>query len=174
MNPVCQRIKDERLKKGLTQQSLADLIDDPKINKARIGQYECGNRVPKFRVICDIANALDISIDQLLQSDKPTITEEDYDNLTSQYELNEQWLVVYNETGQEISDNILSKKFSKSELFKLRNSLEKEFCEYTDAYENELNALHSTIGTILRRGPLKNADRINEIIDKMRKKKDNT
>lgn len=171
MNPICQRIKDERLKKGLTQQALADLIDDPKISKARIGQYECGNRVPKFRTLWDIANALDISIKQLLQSDEPEITEEDYDNFTSQYELHEQWTEVYNETGQEIADNIVSKEFSYAELYKLRKSLEKEFPEYTDTYENEYNALLDTISKILKRGPMKNAVKINDAIEKMARKK---
>lgn len=69
MQTLGTRIRLARTDKGLTQQELAYLIDDPKINKARIGQYECGNRVPKHNTLQVISDALNTDIDWLLNGD---------------------------------------------------------------------------------------------------------
>ena len=69
METLGNRIRVARLDKGLTQQKLADLIVDTKINKARIAQYECDNRVPKQPTLRAIAEVLDTSTEWLLNGD---------------------------------------------------------------------------------------------------------
>lgn len=69
METLGSRIRIARLDKGLTQRELADLIADRKINKARIAQYECNNRVPKQPTLQAIAEVLDSSIEWLLNGD---------------------------------------------------------------------------------------------------------
>lgn len=69
MQTLGNRIKLARHNKGFTQQELADLIANTKINKARIAQYECNNRVPKTETLQMIANALDTDIKWLFNGD---------------------------------------------------------------------------------------------------------
>lgn len=59
-------IKTTRQTLGLTRQELAELIDNAKITRDRICQYENGSRIPKYETCCLIANGLDISVDILL------------------------------------------------------------------------------------------------------------
>lgn len=69
MQTVGTRLKLVRIEKKLTQEELANLIDDPKINKVRIGQYECNYRVPKDTTLKIIAKVLDTDVEWLLNGD---------------------------------------------------------------------------------------------------------
>lgn len=56
---IGQRIKDERLAKGLTRKALAELTED--LNVSRINNYERGERTPGPNEIKQLAKVLDVS-----------------------------------------------------------------------------------------------------------------
>ncbi|RXM72217.1 helix-turn-helix domain-containing protein [Clostridium tetani] len=69
------RLKEERLRNDLTQQQLADLINeeredfdgsDLKISRVSITRYENGTRTPDYNTLCIISHILNTDIDYLL------------------------------------------------------------------------------------------------------------
>ena len=58
-----ERIKQERLKHGLTQQELGDLC---KLGANQISRYELGERVPSFEALARIVSVLNVSADYFL------------------------------------------------------------------------------------------------------------
>lgn len=63
-NPfICDRIKEFRKAKGITQ---AELAQKTNISLSNISKYESGNRTPKTEYLLKIAEALDVNIDSLL------------------------------------------------------------------------------------------------------------
>src|ERR1700682_79053 len=63
-NPVfAERLKQERRKRKLTQQALADLCG---LGIDQIGRYEAGDREPSLMGLFKIAEVLDVSTDYLL------------------------------------------------------------------------------------------------------------
>ena len=67
-NTTGQRIKAARVRKGLTQEELAELLYLPKSN---ISAYENDRVKLREDVIVDLANVLDVSTDYLLGRKKP-------------------------------------------------------------------------------------------------------
>lgn len=67
-----RRMKEERIKKGLTQQELADLAD---VSLKTVKRYESGAKAMQLEVAYNIANALDISLQQLLPYSKRNTVE---------------------------------------------------------------------------------------------------
>ena len=59
------KIREERKKKGFTQEQLAHQIN---ISTAYMGQIERGERNSSLDIIVDIANALEITVDYILES----------------------------------------------------------------------------------------------------------
>lgn len=73
---IGERIEELRKQKGWTQAKLGDLAD---ISREQISRYEHGKNLPDFPTTVRIAQALEVSIDSLLNgpnADKE-ITEED-------------------------------------------------------------------------------------------------
>jgi len=60
---IGSNIKEYRLKKGLTQKALGELTGK---SEAQIGQYERGYRTPKVETLKEVAKALDVSLNALL------------------------------------------------------------------------------------------------------------
>lgn len=60
------RIKQFRESNGLTQQELADKIN---VDRTTLSQYETGKRVPDIYVLWDIADVLDLSLDDLVKGE---------------------------------------------------------------------------------------------------------
>ena len=58
-----ERMKHIRTKKGLSQEALADMTNISRVNISRI---ENGSRIPSIDALIDIANALEVSADDLL------------------------------------------------------------------------------------------------------------
>lgn len=58
-----QRIKEERIKSGLTQEALGELTE---ITSSYVGQIERGERKVTLSKLVNIANVLKVSIDYLL------------------------------------------------------------------------------------------------------------
>ena len=67
---LAKRIKDLRIKRGLTQQDLGDLID---VTKVSICCYESGTRVPTLETLLALARALEVDINYLLGEDQNVI-----------------------------------------------------------------------------------------------------
>ena len=61
---VGRRIKAAREKKRLTQEQLAELVD---LSPMHVSVIERGVKLPKLETLINIANALDVSADVLLQ-----------------------------------------------------------------------------------------------------------
>lgn len=64
LRDVGLRIKENREIKGLTQEELAALVD---LSPTHISVIERGQKVPKLDTFVAIANALDVSADNLLR-----------------------------------------------------------------------------------------------------------
>ena len=60
---IGRRIKAARMKQGMTQEELAEHVQ---VSTAHISKIETAYTKPSFQVVVDIANALQISIDELL------------------------------------------------------------------------------------------------------------
>lgn len=57
-----QRLKETRIKKGLTQQGLADIVGTTQV---RISSFETGKYKPSYRTLIKLAEELNISLDYL-------------------------------------------------------------------------------------------------------------
>lgn len=62
---LAKNIKAERIRKGLSQSQLAELIG---ISKRSISQIEQSRQIPSAFKVFDIANALDIPIEELFKN----------------------------------------------------------------------------------------------------------
>lgn len=67
-----RRMKEERIKKGLTQQELADLAN---VSLKTVKRYESGAKAMQLEVAYNIANALDISLQRLLPANNQNAVE---------------------------------------------------------------------------------------------------
>lgn len=65
-SPFPSNLAHLRKKRGLTQQQLADKVG---IKRACIGSYEEGRGVPTLEVLCDIADCLRVTVDELIRGD---------------------------------------------------------------------------------------------------------
>lgn len=61
-NVFPQRLKELRLKKGLTQKDIADLVH---VNRVTYTNWEKGNREPSFENLVKLADLLEVSLDWL-------------------------------------------------------------------------------------------------------------
>ena len=64
---VNTRIKQIRESKNLTQQELADKLG---IERSTLSKYELEERLPNIYALCDIADELDVSLDDLVHWEK--------------------------------------------------------------------------------------------------------
>lgn len=60
---LSKRLKELRMNNGLKQSDLAKLLS---ISTSRYGQYETGRRSPDYKLLIQIANFYNVSIDYLL------------------------------------------------------------------------------------------------------------
>lgn len=65
---IGKRIKEIRLKRGITQEKLAETVN---ISVPHISRIENGWASPSLQTLVDICNALDITIDDLMQDSIP-------------------------------------------------------------------------------------------------------
>ena len=66
MNNFGDRFKEQRQKKGLTQQELADIFH---INRSSISRYEKNQQVPEVQLLQKICDFFEVSIDYLVNGD---------------------------------------------------------------------------------------------------------
>lgn len=62
LNIFPQRLKELRLKKGLTQQEIADLVH---VNRVTYTNWEKGKREPSFENLVKLADLFEVSLDWL-------------------------------------------------------------------------------------------------------------
>lgn len=62
LNIFLQRLKELRLKKGLTQQQIADLVH---VNRVTYTNWEKGKREPSYENLVKLADLLEVSLDSL-------------------------------------------------------------------------------------------------------------
>ncbi len=72
MTITAHRIKKIRKEKGLSQETLAEMLD---VKAATISNYEKGKRKPKIKMLIKISETLNVSLDYLLGRDKLVIKE---------------------------------------------------------------------------------------------------
>lgn len=69
-----KRIKEFRIQKNLTQEELGRLIN---ITKVSICCYENGTRIPSLETIVALANAFEVSLDDLLGREKEIVVDDE-------------------------------------------------------------------------------------------------
>ena len=70
---VGSRIKEERIKRGLSQQALGDLLE---VSKVSICGYETGTRTPTMETFLELVKVLDVDPNYLLGRDIKVVCEE--------------------------------------------------------------------------------------------------
>lgn len=73
MKSIGKKIKDQRIRKNISQEKLAELID---VTPSYISNLESGNRIASLPTMLDIVNVLDLSFDFLMLDDMTANTEE--------------------------------------------------------------------------------------------------
>lgn len=63
LKSIGNKIKEQRIKKNISQEKLAELID---VTPSYISNLESGNRVASLPTMLDIVNILDLSFDYLM------------------------------------------------------------------------------------------------------------
>lgn len=71
---VGKRVKEERLRKGLSQQKLGDMIN---VTKVSICGYENNNRTPNLETLINLSKVLGVNVDYLIGSDVHVVAEDD-------------------------------------------------------------------------------------------------
>lgn len=67
---IGNRIKKARRDQGMTQEMLSELIN---VTPTHISRIENGSSSPSLQTLVDICNALDITIDDLMQDSLPSV-----------------------------------------------------------------------------------------------------
>lgn len=67
------RLKTAREKAGLTQEDLADKCG---LSRGAIANYECGDRIPKNKILNDICAVLNVTQDWLLGTPRKSMVDE--------------------------------------------------------------------------------------------------
>lgn len=83
MNTLSTRLKEERVKKGLSQQKLAELSET---HYSNIGRYERGDAKPSAELLNKISQVLEISPDYLING---TLENKAESSITDQELLNQ-------------------------------------------------------------------------------------
>lgn len=75
-----ERLKRYRRERGMTQQELADALG---VSNKTISRWESGGGYPDVALLVPLARALNVTVDDLLNEEKPvrTLTKEDWQNL---------------------------------------------------------------------------------------------
>ena len=105
----CDRLKESRIKAGLTQEQLADQLG---IAKSTLSGYESGNREPAVATIAKILDVLNIDANYLYQDESQALTEMvvslDDKALLNKYH-------YLDDHGKELVDLVLEKELDRCE-----------------------------------------------------------
>jgi len=68
---ICERLKTARLRAGLSQEKLGKLAGiDPTSASARMNQYERGKHAPDYRLMCKVAEILQMPVSWFYTEDE--------------------------------------------------------------------------------------------------------
>ena len=81
LDEVGKRIMERRKKLGLTQEALAEMVD---ITLSHMQHIENGHRNPSVKVLFQLAQCLDLSLDALVFPDRPECPAIHTDGLTQE------------------------------------------------------------------------------------------
>lgn len=70
---IGHRIKDARIKKGMTQQTLGDIL---KVSKVSVCGYETGTRTPTLETFLDLIHTLEMTPEYALGMETLAVSEE--------------------------------------------------------------------------------------------------
>lgn len=76
MTVIGKRLKELRLKSGMTQSQLGTMIN---VTKVSICCYEKGTRTPSLETLIDLSNIFKVNIDYLLGNDMYVVSEKNED-----------------------------------------------------------------------------------------------
>lgn len=102
---IGDNIRRFRRKAGMPQQELGRRLG---VSGSMVGQWECGTRSPKYETVCQIAQALGVTAQKLLDNDDPT--PDDMPNGTGKNDLT---------VGQRIGDLASEKNINLHQLAKM-------------------------------------------------------
>lgn len=89
-----ERIREERNKRQLTQENLAEKLD---VSASYVGQIERGERNPTLNTLILIANSFDVTVDYLLRDSLTALdysTDEDWMRLTQRKTSEEKKILI--------------------------------------------------------------------------------
>lgn len=111
MNDFAENLKKCRAKRGISQDELAKKIS---IHPVQFSRYERGQSAPSIEVVQKIADALEVSIDQLVYGDQDNKAEQSISDreLLSMF----QKIQLLNERQKETVKDFLSSYILKSDL----------------------------------------------------------
>lgn len=72
MTVIGKRLKELRIKSGMTQHQLGEMIN---VTKVSICCYEKGTRMPSLETLMDLSNIFNVNIDYLLGNDMYVVSE---------------------------------------------------------------------------------------------------
>ena len=112
---LSDRIKEARLKSGLTQEQLANMIGTA---KSTVTGYEKGNRIPPAATVGSIADATNVDVNFLYQDE----VKERKENNVSLEELSRvkkyRLISEYSPDGAEVIDTVLNREYSIAQKLK--------------------------------------------------------
>ena len=111
MNDFAENLKKCRAQRGISQEELAKKIS---IHPVQFSRYERGQTAPSIEVVQKIADALEVSIDQLVYGDQDNKAEQSIDDreLLSMFKK----IQLLNDRQKETVKDFLSSYILKSEL----------------------------------------------------------
>lgn len=100
---IGERIRERRKERNLSQSELAELAN---LNYVTISKYESGKVEPGAKAIARIANALDISTDELLGLSHPAESEDDAWELRERLRRDPDFRMLFSAAGKATPDHI--------------------------------------------------------------------
>ena len=120
---LSDRIKEARIKSGLTQEQLASMIG---VAKSTITGYEKGNRIPPAATVGEIADATDVDANFLYQDEvkkrKENNVSLDEFSIIKKY----RFISEHSPNGTNVVDAVLDKEYSMAEKLKNQEKIIKE------------------------------------------------
>ena len=140
MNNLGKKIKEERIKKGLTQQEFADLLY---VSDKTISSYECGRTIPDINTLFKISNILDVNLYSLIDTNLNNLNnlEIEVKLKVSMQEFNRIKNIIKKDDSSIFKCNMIDhyyvptyKEFN-NEWFRIRNENNKYILTYKTNYE---------------------------------------
>lgn len=101
---LCENIKNARIKKGLSQQELAEKLN---VVRQTVSKWEKGQSVPDAELLKNTADVLDVSVNTLLDIKETSDSEKTIKDLTTRLELMTNELKIHKERQRKVCRGLL-------------------------------------------------------------------